>query len=76
METQRNNVRVIDPVPVGRGPFRWWIVVGFLTAWAVLVVAAVWIKLSLVRVLLPGILVILLIYLLICTLYLLRNRKQ
>ena len=61
MEQERENVRVIDdpPKPQSSGVFlfRWSIVIGFLVAWMVVLIAAIWIKAGVFRVLLPAILV-------------------
>jgi hypothetical protein len=79
MEQERENVRVIDdpPKPQSSGVFlfRWSIVLGFLVAWMVVLIAAIWIKAGVFRVLLPAILVVLLIYLLVCTLTAIRSKS-
>jgi membrane-bound acyltransferase YfiQ involved in biofilm formation len=64
---------VIDLVP--KNPFSWKIVVLFIVAWVVVFALVVQLKSGTIRLLLPLIGVIFLIYLVVCTLYYLKNRK-
>lgn len=64
---------IIDLEP--RNPFSWRIVVGFVVGWLVMLGIALALKTAMVRVLLPVIALVFLVYLVICTLYFLKNRN-
>jgi hypothetical protein len=68
-----------DPVPVielePRNPFSWKIVIGFLVAWLIALVAMIQLKLTVLRLLLPLLAMLLVIYLATCTILLLKNRR-
>lgn len=59
-----------------RNPFSWRVVVAFLGAWLVVLALAFFLKNSLLRLLLPAIGLLFVIYLGACTLVLLRNRNR
>ena len=58
-----------------KNPFSWKIVAMFLVAWLVVFGLMYELKSGMIRLLLPLIVIIFLIYLVICTLYLVKNRK-
>ena len=58
-----------------KNPFCWKIVAMFLVAWLVVFGLMYELKSGMIRLLLPLIAIIFLIYLVICTLYLVKNRK-
>jgi len=58
-----------------KNPFSWKIVAMFLVAWLVVFGLIYQLKSGMIRLLLPLIAIIFLIYLVICTLYLVKNRK-
>ncbi|MBK8858397.1 MAG: hypothetical protein IPN11_12205 [Opitutaceae bacterium] len=58
-----------------KNPFSWKIVAMFLVAWLVVFGLMYELKSGMIRLLLPLIAIIFLIYLVICTLYLVKNRK-
>ncbi len=59
-----------------RNPFSWRIVVAFLGAWLVVLALALFLKNNLLRLLLPVIGLLFVVYLGACTLLLLRNRHR
>jgi membrane-bound acyltransferase YfiQ involved in biofilm formation len=67
------NEPVIELTP--RNPFSWKIVALFVLAWAVVFALVYELKSGLIRLLLPVIAIVFLVYLVICTLYLIKNRK-
>jgi membrane-bound acyltransferase YfiQ involved in biofilm formation len=67
------NEPVIELTP--RNPFSWKIVALFVLAWAVVFALVYELKSGLIRLLLPVIAIVFLVYLLVCTLYLIKNRK-
>lgn len=64
---------IIDLEP--RNPFSWRIVLGVVVAWLVVLGAALLMKNALIRMLLPLIATVLVVYLGACTLIFLKNRK-
>jgi len=58
-----------------KNPFSWKVVALFLVAWLVVFGLVYELKSGLIRLLLPLIAIIFLVYLVICTLYLLKNRQ-
>lgn len=58
-----------------KNPFSWKIVALFVAAWAVVFGLIYQLKSGMIRLLLPAIAIIFLVYLVICTLYLIKNRK-
>jgi membrane-bound acyltransferase YfiQ involved in biofilm formation len=58
-----------------KNPFSWKIVAMFLVAWLVVFGLMYELKSGMIRLLLPLIAIIFLLYLVICTLYLVKNRK-
>jgi len=65
---------VIDLEP--KNPFSWRVVVAFLVAWVVVLGLVWWLKSNLLRLLLPVIALLLVVYLGVCTLLLLKNRNR
>ena len=68
-----------DPDPVieltPKNPFSWKIVALFVVAWIVVFALVYELKSATIRLLLPVIGLVFLIYLALCTLYLIKNRK-
>ena len=64
---------VIELAP--KNPFSWKMVAMFVVAWAVVFAVVYELKSGVIRLLLPLIAVIFLVYLVICTLYLIKHRK-
>ncbi|MCC6416362.1 MAG: hypothetical protein IT582_10680 [Opitutaceae bacterium] len=64
---------VIELTP--KNPFSWKIVALFVAAWIVVFALVYELKAPTIRLLLPAIGFVFLVYLAICTLYLLKNRK-
>lgn len=64
---------VIELTP--KNPFSWKMVAMFVVAWVVVFAVVYELKSGLIRLLLPLIAVIFLVYLVICTLYLIKHRK-
>jgi hypothetical protein len=58
-----------------RNPFSWKIVAAFLVAWLVVLGAMILLKLTVLRLLLPLLAVLLVVYLAVCTILLLKNRR-
>jgi len=58
-----------------KNPFSWKIVALFVGAWAVVFGLIYQLKSGMIRLLLPAIALIFLIYLVVCTLYLIKKRK-
>ena len=67
------NEPVIELTP--RNPFSWKIVALFVLACAVVFALVYELKSGIIRLLLPVIAIVFLVYLVICTLYLIKNRK-
>lgn len=65
---------VIDLEP--RSPFSWRVVVAILGAWLVVLGLAWFLKSNLLRLMLPAIALLLVVYLGVCTLLLLKNRNR
>jgi membrane-bound acyltransferase YfiQ involved in biofilm formation len=65
---------VIDLEP--RNPFSWRVAVAFLGAWLVAFALVWWLKSNLLRLLLPVIALLFVLYLGVCTLLLLKNRNR
>jgi membrane-bound acyltransferase YfiQ involved in biofilm formation len=65
---------VIDLEP--RNPFSWRVVVAFVVSWLVVLALALFLKSNLLRLLLPVISLLLVVYLGVCTLLLLKNRNR
>ena len=66
---------VIELEPRQKGPFRWPVFLAIVIAWIVLLVLAIELKSSMLRMLWPLLLIILVIYLAVCTFAVLRSRK-
>jgi membrane-bound acyltransferase YfiQ involved in biofilm formation len=64
---------VIELTP--KNPFSWKIVIAFVSAWIVVLGLVYFLGSSTIRLLLPLIGLIFLVYLISCTIYLLKNRK-
>ncbi len=64
---------VIELTP--KNPFSWKIVALFVVAWVVVFALVYQLKSGMIRLLLPVIALVFLIYLVVCTLYLIKNRK-
>jgi membrane-bound acyltransferase YfiQ involved in biofilm formation len=64
---------VIELIP--RNPFSWKIVAVFFGAWVLVLGLVYFLKSGTIRLLLPLIGIIFLVYLVVCTIYLLKNRK-
>lgn len=64
---------VIELTP--KNPFSWKIVAMFVVAWVVVFALVYALKGGMIRLLLPVISLIFLVYLVVCTIYLLRKRK-
>lgn len=68
-----------DPDPVieltPKNPFSWKIVALFVVAWFVVLALVYWMKSGTIRILLPLIAILFLVYLVSCTIYLIKNRK-
>lgn len=58
-----------------RNPFSWKVVIAVVVAWLLVLVAMIELKLAVLRLLLPLLALFLLIYLAVCTLLLLKNRR-
>lgn len=68
---KRDPVIELEP----RNPFSWKVVAAFLVAWLLVLVAMIELKLTVLRLLLPLLAVFLVIYLAVCTILLLKNRR-
>ncbi|GIL00057.1 MAG: hypothetical protein BroJett029_42650 [Alphaproteobacteria bacterium] len=66
---------VIELEPKNPNPFSWKIVAVFLVAWVVVFALMYQLKSGMIRLLLPAIALVFLVYLVVCTLYLIKNRK-
>ncbi len=68
-----------DPDPVieltPKNPFSWKVVAMFVIAWAVVFALVYELKSTTIRLLLPVIGIVFLVYLVVCTIYLIKNRK-
>ena len=68
-----------DPDPVieltPKNPFSWKIVSAFIGAWIVVLGLVYFLKSNTIRLLLPLLAIVFLVYLVSCTIYLIRNRK-
>lgn len=68
-----------DPDPVieltPKNPFSWKVVAMFIIAWAVVFALVYELKSTTIRLLLPVIGLVFLVYLVVCTIYLIKNRK-
>ncbi len=58
-----------------RNPFSWKVVIAFVVAWLIALVAMIELKLAVLRLLLPLLAVLLVIYLATCTILILKNRR-
>lgn len=63
------------PEPDPKNPFSWKIVAAFIGAWIVVIGLVAFLKIGMIRLLLPLIGFIFLVYLVSCTIYLIKNRK-
>lgn len=68
---KRDPVIELEP----RNPFSWKIVIAFVVAWLIALAAMIQLKLTVLRLLLPLLAVLLVIYLATCTILLLKNRR-
>jgi hypothetical protein len=66
---------VIELEPKRGSPFQWPVFLSLIAAWVVILVLAVQLKSNLLRMLWPVLLLILLVYLAVCTFTILRSRK-
>jgi ABC-type uncharacterized transport system permease subunit len=64
---------IIDLEP--RNPFSWKVVIAFVVAWLLALAAMIELKLTVLRLLLPLLAMLLVIYLATCTILLLKNRR-
>ncbi|MFZ9681765.1 MAG: hypothetical protein ACO3DQ_00960 [Cephaloticoccus sp.] len=68
-----------DPDPVieltPKNPFSWKVVAMFIVAWAVVFALVYLLKSATIRLLLPVIAIVFLVYLVVCTIILIKNRK-
>lgn len=69
----KNDDPVIELEP--KNPFSWKVVAAFVVAWLVVLAAMIELKLSVLRLILPLLAVLLVIYLAVCTVLLLKNRR-
>lgn len=75
MTEQREDIEVIEYIPKKQsGLFKPWIVVGLLLAWIAVLVAALFLKTTMLRSVLPLLMLVLLIYLFVCTIAALRRK--
>ncbi len=74
MTKQRDDIDVIEYVPKEQGLFRPWIVILLLTAWVGVLLAALFLKMTMLRTVLPVLMFVLLVYLFICTIAALRRK--
>lgn len=68
---KRDPVIELEP----RNPFSWKVLVAFVVAWLLVLVAMIQLKLTVLRLLLPVLAVLLVIYLAVCTILILKNRR-
>ena len=68
---KRDPVIELEP----RNPFSWKVVIAFIVAWLIVLVAMIELKLTVLRLLLPLLAVLLVIYLATCTILILKNRR-
>lgn len=66
---------VIELEPKNKGPFQWPVFLALVVAWVVLLILAIELKSSVLRMIWPLFLLILVVYLAVCTFVLLRSRK-
>lgn len=64
---------VIELTP--KNPFSWRIFVAFVGAWVVVLGLAYFLKSGMIRILLPLIGLVFLVYVVVCTIYLIKHRK-
>jgi hypothetical protein len=69
--SKRDPIIELEP----RNPFSWKIVAAALVAWVLIFAAMIELKLTVLRLLLPLLAMLLVIYLAVCTVYLLKNRR-
>lgn len=75
--TPDTDEEVLVYVPEDRpSPFRWSIVIGLIVLWLTVLACAIFLKAGMFRVLLPAVMVILIVYLGICSIYLLKASKS
>lgn len=67
---------VIELEPKKKGPFKWPVFLALVAVWIVLLVLAIELKSAMLRRIWPLFLIILVIYLAVCTLLLLRNPRK
>ncbi len=68
---KRDPVIELEP----RNPFSWKVVIAFVVAWLLVLIAMIELKLAVLRLLLPLLAVLLVIYLAACTILILKNRR-
>jgi hypothetical protein len=68
---KRDPVIELEP----RNLFSWKVVIAFIVAWVIALVAMIQLKLTVLRLVLPLLAVLLVIYLATCTILLLKNRR-
>jgi hypothetical protein len=76
MPKRQDEQEVIEYVPKDQSPFRWWVVLGLMAAWFLVLAGIFFLKTTLLRIMLPVIMVALLLYLVICTISVLRRNKS
>ena len=74
MTKRHGDIDVIEYVPKEKGLFRAWIVVVLLLAWVGVFVAALFLKITMLRAVLPLLMLVLLVYLFVCTIAALRRK--
>ncbi len=74
MTTRHHEPEVIEYVPKQQGLFRWWFVLLLLGAWLAVLLGAFFLKMTMFRVMLPALMVVLLAYLVLCTLIALQRK--
>jgi hypothetical protein len=68
---KRDSVIELEP----RNPFSWKIVIAFVVAWLIALAAMIELRLPVLRLVLPLLAMLLVIYLAACTILLLKNRR-
>jgi hypothetical protein len=74
MTKRHDDIEVIEYVPKRQGLFRWWFVAVLIGAWVLVLLGAFFLKMTMFRVMLPALMVVLLVYLMVCTLIAMRRK--
>lgn len=69
--SKRDPVIELEP----KNPFSWKVVAAFVAAWLVVLAAMIELKLTVLRLVLPLLAALLVVYLAVCTVLLLKNRR-